>query len=90
MVVFGVLYAYVLWGAIGDLISLPGTLGSLTPWWLLILDVAAPVVAYGAAFVLGRRASAGARTLYLLIGLCVVACSWVGSIAYIQTHFVLL
>jgi len=89
-VVFGLIYAYILWGAIGDLVSLPTTLGSLTPWWLLILAVAAPVVAYVVAFILGRRASLGVRTLYLGIGLTVVACSTVGSIAYIQSHFVVL
>ncbi len=89
-IVFGLVYAYVLWGAIGDMVSLPANLGSLTPWWLLIIAVAAPVVAYVVAFILGFRASLGRRALYLFIGLTVVACSTVGSIAYIQTHFVLL
>ncbi len=89
-IVFGLLYAYVLWGAIGDLISLPASLGSLTPWWLLVLAVAVPVVAYVAAFVLGFRRSIGPRALFLFIGLAVVACSTVDSIAYIQTHYVVL
>jgi hypothetical protein len=89
-IIFGLLYAYVLWGAIGDLISLPASLGSLTPWWLLILAVAVPVVAYVAAFILGFRRSLGARTLFLFIGFAVVACSTVDSIAYIQTHYIVL
>lgn len=87
-VVFGVLDAYVLWTAIGNLINLPGQLGSVTPWWLLILDVALPVVAFVVAFLLGRRASLGWRALYFLLALCLVACSSVGSIAYIHTHVV--
>jgi hypothetical protein len=86
-VVFGLLYAYVLWSAIGNLINLPKEFGSVTPWWLLIVDVAVPVVAFAAAWFVGRRASFGARALFFLIGFAVVACSTVGSIAYVQSHF---
>jgi len=86
-VVFGLLYAYVLWNAIGNLVNLPKEFGSLTPWWLLIIDVAVPVIAFAAAVFVGRRGTLGTRALYLLIGLCVVACSTVGSIAYVQSHF---
>jgi hypothetical protein len=87
-VVFGVVYAYVLWNAIGNLINLPPTFGSATPWWLLILDVAVPVVAFAVAFLLGRRASLLPRALFFLMGLTVVACSTVGSIAYVHTHII--
>jgi hypothetical protein len=86
-VVFGLLNAYVLWNAIGNLISLPKEFGVLTPWWLLILDLAVPVIAFLAAFIVGRRMSFGARSVLFLIGLVVVACSTVGSIAYVQSHF---
>jgi hypothetical protein len=86
-VLFGLLNADVLWNAIGNLVNLPSALGSVTPWWLLILDVALPVVAFAFAFILGRKRSFGARALFLLIGLAVVACSTVGSIAYVQSHF---
>ena len=86
-VVFGLLNAYVLWNAIGNLITLPRVFGSLTPWWILILDVAVPVLAYVAAFVIGRRRTIGPRALLFLIALAVVACSTVGSIAYVQSHF---
>jgi hypothetical protein len=86
-IVFGLLNAYVLWNAIGNLITLPKEFGSVTPWWLLILDVAAPVVFYVVAFVLGRRRSLGARAILFLLALAVVACSTVGSIAYVQSHF---
>jgi hypothetical protein len=86
-VVFGLLNAYVLWNAIGNLITLPKEFGSVTPWWLLILDVAVPVVFYGAAFVIGRRRTLAARALLFLIALTVVGCSTVGSIAFVQSHF---
>jgi hypothetical protein len=59
----------------------------VTPWWLLILDLVVPVVAYAAALFLGRRASVGARALYFVAALAVVGCSTVGSIAYVQSHF---
>jgi hypothetical protein len=86
-IVFGLLNAYVLWNAIGNLVTLPKEFGSVTPWWLLILDVAAPVVFYVVAFVLGRRRSVGARAVLFLLALAVVACATVGSIAYVQSHF---
>jgi hypothetical protein len=86
-VVFGLLNAYVLWNAIGNLVSLPKEFGSVTPWWLLILDVAVPVVAYVVALVLGRRRSLGARAILFLLALAVVGASTVGSIAYVQSHF---
>lgn len=86
-VIFGLFFAYVLWSAIGNLLTLPKEFGTVTPWWLLILDVAAPVVVYAAAFVLGLRRSIGARAVLFLLGLAVVACSTVGSIAYVQSHF---
>jgi hypothetical protein len=86
-IVFGVLNAYVLWNAIGNLITLPGVFGSLTPWWILILDVAVPVVAYVIAFLIGLRRTLGYRALLFLLALAVVACSTVGSIAYVQSHF---
>jgi hypothetical protein len=38
-------------------------------------------------FLLGRRRSLGARALLFLVGLAVVACSTVSSIAYFYTHF---
>jgi hypothetical protein len=85
-IIAGVLYAYVLWNAIGNLINLPKALGAVTPWWLLIVDVAVPVVVFVTVFLIGRRTSLGARSLFFLIGLAVIACSTVGSIAYVQTH----
>ena len=85
--VFGVLYADILWNSIGNLVNLPALFASVTPWWLLILDVALPVVVYVVAFFPGRRRSLGARAMFFLIGLGVLACSTVASIAYIQANF---
>jgi hypothetical protein len=86
-IVFGLVNAYVLWDAIENLVTLPKEFGSVTPWWLLILDVAVPVVTFVVAFLIGRRRSLGHRALLFLVAFAVVACSTVGSIAYVQTHF---
>jgi hypothetical protein len=84
-IVFGVLYAYVLWDAIGNLVQLPKALDEIgVPWGLLILDVALPVITYATAFWLGRRRVLANRVLFFLIGLAVLACCTVGSIAYVQ------
>ena len=84
--VAAVLYAYVLWQAIGNIVQLPKVLGSVTPWWLLILDVALPFVVYVAALLLGRRHGTLARSAFFAIGATVLACCTVGSIAFVQTH----
>ncbi|HEX4443084.1 MAG TPA: bacitracin resistance protein [Galbitalea sp.] len=85
--VFGILYAYVLWQAVEDLIQLPAQFGSVTPWWLLILDIVVPVAAFVVAFFVGRRRSLGGRALLFLVGLALVACSTVSSISFFYTHF---
>jgi hypothetical protein len=86
-VVFGLLYAYILWSAIGNLIELPQQLDSASaPWGLLVLDVVLPVIAYAAAFWLGRRRPVLARALLFFIGLALLACATVGSIAFVQHH----
>jgi hypothetical protein len=84
-VVFGILYAYVLWDAIGNLIQLPRALdASSVPWGLLIVDVALPFIAFVAAFWLGRRHALPSRLLLFVVGLTLLACCTVGSIAFVQ------
>jgi divalent metal cation (Fe/Co/Zn/Cd) transporter len=85
-IVFGLLYAYILWSAIGNLIELPKQLAASAPWALLVLDVALPVIAYAAAFWLGRRRPLSGRALLFFVGLTLLACATVGSIAFVQTH----
>ena len=85
-VVAAILYAYVFWQAIGNIVQLPKVLGSVTPWWLLILDVALPVIVYAAAILLGLRHRSLARAAFFAIGATVLACCTVGSIAFVQTH----
>jgi hypothetical protein len=86
-VIAALLYTYVLWGAIGNLIDLPKLFGTVTPWWLLVIDVALPVVVFVVAFLLGRRHGTLVRSLFFLAGATVIACGTIASIGYIHTHF---
>jgi hypothetical protein len=84
-IIFGVLYAYVLWDAIGNLVQLPKALDAASvPWGLLVVDVALPVIAFAAAFWLGRRRTLPNRFLLFAVGLVLLACCTVGSIAFVQ------
>ncbi|HEY4151950.1 MAG TPA: hypothetical protein VGM38_01375 [Pseudolysinimonas sp.] len=73
-VVFGLLFAYPLFEGISNLVALPpyyATLGigSAVPWWLLVIGVAAPVLLFVAALLIGRGRELFARTLILAVGL---------------------
>lgn len=84
-IVFGLLYAYVLFEALGNLLQLPATLGSSTPWAVLIVDVALPVIVFVVAILLGRRRPIVYRVLFFIAGATVLSCATVASIAYVQT-----
>ena len=71
---FAVLHAYPLWLAISNLMALPGVyelvgIGDAVPWWLLVIGVAAPVLLFTAAVLLGRRRSLAQRVLLLAVSL---------------------
>ena len=85
-IVAALLYAYVFWGAVQNLIELPAVRGSLTPWWLLMIDVALPVVTYAVAVLLGLRRRTLTRTGLFVVGATVLACGVVSSLAFNLTH----
>jgi lipoprotein signal peptidase len=73
-VVFGILTAYPLFEGVSNLIAVPPYyaalgIGAAVPWWLLIIGVAAPVVLYVAALLLGRGRELFARALILAVAL---------------------
>ena len=84
-IVFGLLYAYVLFEAIGNLFNLPSFYHSLgigpVPWWILLCGVAVPVVVFAMAFVLGRRRPVFARVLLFAVGLGVTNALYLSLIA---------
>ena len=73
-VVFALLYAYPLFEGVSNLIALPPYyasigIGSAVPWWLLVIGVAAPVILFVAALLIGRGRELFARALLLAVGL---------------------
>lgn len=73
---FGLLYAYDVWEAIGNLIGIPEIYDRLgfaasTPWPLLIAGLFIPVVVCVIAFLIGLRRNLGEKALLLLTGLAV-------------------
>ena len=83
-VIFGLFYAYFVWNAIDFLITqATGTL-SLNGygWFVLLLAVVFPLIAFGIAFALGWRRVWWQFALVMVTGLAVVAVFWLNIIAY--------
>ena len=73
-VVFAILFAYPLFEGISNLVSLPAFydaegIGGAVPWYLLIIGVAAPVILYLGALLLGRGRELFPRALILAVAL---------------------
>lgn len=75
--IFGLFYAYDVWEAVGNLITVPENyynkfgLEAHTPWILLILPMVVAMVAYGLVLLLGLKRNVGERALLLLTGIAV-------------------
>jgi len=84
---FGLFFAYDLWEAVSNLVSLPSVYDAVgigsenVPWWLLWSGVLIPILIYVLAFVLGRRQNVFAKALIFLLGLAVVAGLSMGVLA---------
>ena len=81
-VLFGLLFAYDLWEAIGNAIELPKFFAQLeevglgareVPWVLIWVGILIPPIAYAAALVLGLRRTAPLKALIFLVALVAVA-----------------
>ncbi|TBN56054.1 hypothetical protein EYE40_00815 [Glaciihabitans arcticus] len=75
IVLFGLLYAYDVWEAIGNLLQFPQVYVDQAdvPWWLLIANLALPVLLFGLALWLGWKRSFIDKVLLFFVGLSVVA-----------------
>lgn len=86
---FGLLYIYDVWEAVGTMIELPRTYASLgldaagIPWWALIVNLLLPVAAFAVAFWVGRRQRAGGKALVFLLGLAVASALSLGLSALV-------
>ena len=84
---FGLIYAYSVWQAIGNLIALPafydqaGYGSQHVPWWLLWIGVVIPIAVFALAFLVGRRRSVFGKALIFVVGLAVTAGLCFGIIA---------
>ncbi|MDX2375652.1 bacitracin resistance protein [Microbacterium sp. LRZ72] len=84
----GLLYAYALWQAIGNLVgaaqqaSEVGLALNGLGWFLWIFAILFPVIVFAAAFALSWKRGTLAYTLALLMGLGLVAVFWLNVVAY--------
>lgn len=81
---FGLLYAYIVWQAVASLVAAAsGPLGlNMTGWLVWIMAIVVPLIAFGAAFVVGRRNGMLGYALSMLAGLGLVAAFWFNIVAY--------
>ncbi len=84
---FGLLYAYAVWSAVGFLIQQAGGDAGLTGygWFVLLMPVVFPVVVYAGAFALGWRRRILPLTILMVTGLCVVGVFWMNVFALAVT-----
>jgi hypothetical protein len=79
LIVFGLLYAYFLWQAIGNAIVLPrfvelqGAALNGTGWVVIVLNILAAPLCYLAAALVGARRATGMLALLLAAGLCLLS-----------------
>lgn len=87
-VVFAVLFGFALVSPVSELLALPGVydaygIGDSTPWVLLIVNVALPVVLYVFGLLLGRGRPPFARALILTVGLAAAFALHFGLVALV-------
>lgn len=84
----GLLYAYAVWNAIGNLVETVGFLGdtglslNALGWFVWIFAAVFPIVVWGAAFALAHRRAAHELFLVMVTGLALVAVFWLNVVAY--------
>jgi hypothetical protein len=85
---FGLFYAYAVWNAVAFLVTQAnGPLGlNGYGWFVLLLPVVFPLVAFAVAFRVGYRRKAYEFALVLLAGLALVAVFWLDIVAYAAAY----
>ncbi|KZE41462.1 hypothetical protein [Microbacterium sp. T32] len=87
--IFGLFYAFVVWSSVALLIQQAnGALGlNGLGWFVYILPIVFPLVAFGIAFAIGARRRAGEFALALLAGLTLSAAFWLAIVGYGATSY---
>jgi hypothetical protein len=91
---FGLLFAYLVWTAIGNAINFPKLFelveqSEAVPWWLLIAAIVVPIAIYVVAFVVSLRRSPLITALVFLVALAAASAigySAIGIGTYIFQH----
>jgi len=83
-VLFGLFYAYFVWNAVDFLVQAASGAQPLNGygWFVLLLSVLFPLLAFGVAFAIGWRRTWWQFALVLLTGLSVVAVFWLNILTY--------
>ncbi len=87
--VFGLFYAYVVWSSVALLVlQVNGPLGlNGLGWFVYILPVVFPLIAFGIAFSIGWRRKAGEFAIVMLAGLTLSAAFWLAIVGYGTTSY---
>lgn len=87
--VFGLFYAFVVWSSVALLVQqASGALGlNGLGWFVYILPIVFPLVAFGVSFAIGARRAAGEFSLALLTGLTLSAAFWLAIVGYGATSY---
>ena len=87
--IIGLFYAYLVWSAVDLLIrQATGPLGlNGWGWFVHILPIVFPMIAFAVAFVIGWRRRTWEFALVLVAGLAVAAAFWTNILAYAVTSF---
>jgi hypothetical protein len=85
--IFGLFYAYDLWEAVSNLVSIAQVYELFdldpadAPWWLLVIGVLVPVLVFALAVLLSRGRGLIGRLLVFTVGLMVVAAASLDIVA---------
>jgi len=86
IVLFGLFYAYDVWEALGNLLTLPQFYldQSDVPWWLLVTNLLVPAVVFGVALWLGWKRPLLAKVVLFAVGLAIVAVLTLDAISLVR------
>ncbi|SEC55331.1 hypothetical protein SAMN04489806_3199 [Paramicrobacterium humi] len=88
-IAFGLFYAYDLWEAVGNVLSLAGVASrfgialSALAWIILVLSILLPILLFVVALRLGRSRNYLVQALFYLVGLTVSAATYLSLVALI-------
>lgn len=89
-ILFGLFYAYDLWEAVGNILTLAGVASQLgialtgTAWAILVVSVVLPIAIFVVAILLGRSRGYLVQALFYVCGLAVSAATYLSLVSAIS------